>query len=70
MYSLKSRFFPEFIGIYHLPLPCLLRDKGIETLSSLRTAQIWFKKDAKISPDISLKTSVNDSTTLPDGCFN
>jgi len=73
MYSLESRCFPEFTGIYHIPLLCFLRDKGFDcsvinpiitknstnmNIRQLHNDKFDSKKAAKVELDVSLKTSI------------
>ena len=73
MYSLKSRCFLESTGIYHIPLLCFLRDKGLDcsvinpiitknstniNIRKLHNDKFDSKKAAKIGLDASLKISI------------
>ena len=73
MYSLESRCFLEFTGIYHIPLLCFLRDKGFDcsvinpiitknstnmNVRKLHNDKFDSKKAAKVGLDASLKTSI------------
>ncbi len=72
-YSLKSRCFLESTGIYHIPLLCFLRDKGLDcsvinpiitknstnmNVRKLHNDKFDSKKAAKVGQDTSLKTSI------------
>ena len=73
LYSLKSRCFLESTGIYHIPLLCFLRDKGLDcsvinpiitknstnsNIRKLHNDRFDSKKAAKVGLDASLKTSI------------
>ena len=56
LYSLESRIFLESTGIYHYPLFCYLRDKGInirkvhnDRFDSKKAALVGLKPDLKVS---------------------
>jgi len=72
-YSLESRCFLESTGIYHIPLLCFLRDKGLDcsvinpiitknstnmNVRKLHNDRFDSKKAAKIGLDASLKASI------------
>lgn len=73
VYSLESRCFLESTGIYHIPLLCFLRDKGLDcsvinpiitknttnmNIRKLHNDKFDSKKAAKVGLDASLKTSI------------
>lgn len=81
MYSLKSRCFLESTGIYHIPLLCLLRDKGFDcsvinsiitknstnmNVRKLHNDKFDSKKAAKVGLDASLKTSIVPDDNIID----
>lgn len=81
MYSLESRCFLEFTGIYHIPLLCFLRDKGFDcsvinpiitknstnmNVRKLHNNKFDSKKAAKVGLDASLKTSIVPDDTVID----
>ena len=81
MYSLESRCFLESTGIYHIPLLCFLRDKGLDcsvinpiitknstnmNVRKLHNDKFDSKKAAKVGLDASLKTSIVPDDTVID----
>ena len=80
-YSLKSRRFLESTGIYHIPLLCFLRDKGLDcsvinpiitknstnmNVRKLHNDKFDSKKAAKVGQDASLKTSIVPADAVID----
>ena len=81
LYSLKSRCFLESTGIYHIPLLCFLRDKGLDcsvinpiitknttnmNVRKLHNDIFDSKKAAKVGLDVSLKTSIIPEDAIVD----
>ena len=81
MYSLKSRCFLESTGIYHIPLLCFLRDKGLDcfvinpiitknstniNIRKLHNDKFDSKKAALVGLNSSLKTSVIPDEDIAD----
>ena len=81
MYSLKSRCFLESTGIYHIPLLCFLRDKGLDcfvinpiitknstniNIRKLHNDKFDSKKAALVGLNSSLKTSVIPDEDMAD----
>ena len=81
MYSLKSRCFLESTGIYHIPLLCFLRDKGLDcfvinpiitknstniNIRKLHNDKFDSKKAALVGLNSSLKNSVIPDEDIAD----
>ena len=81
MHSLKSRCFLESTGIYHIPLLCFLRDKGLDcfvinpiitknstniNIRKLHNDKFDSKKAALVGLNSSLKTSVIPDEDIAD----
>ena len=81
LYSLKSRCFLESTGIYHIPLLCFLRDKGLDcfvinpiitknstniNIRKLHNDKFDSKKAALVGLNSSLKTSVIPDEDMAD----
>ena len=81
MYSLKSRCFLESTGIYHVPLLCFLRDKGLDcsvinpiitknstniNIRKLHNDKFDSKKAALVGLNASLKTSIIPDEDIAD----
>lgn len=81
LYSLKSRCFLESTGIYHIPLLCFLRDKGLDcsvinpiitknstniNIRKLHNDKFDSKKAALIGLNTSVKTSIIPEDAVVD----
>ena len=81
LYSLKSRCFLESTGIYHIPLLCFLRDKGLDcsvinpiitknstniNIRKLHNDKFDSKKAALVGLNASLKTSIIPDEDIAD----
>ena len=80
-YSLGSRCFLESTGIYHVPLLCFLRDKGLDcsvinpiitknstnmNIRKVHNDRFDSKKAAKVGLDASIKTSIVPDESVID----
>ena len=81
LYSLKSRCFLESTGIYHIPLLCFLRDKGLDcfvinpiitknstniNIRKLHNDKFDSKKAALVGLNTSVKTSIIPDDSVVD----